>query len=60
MTILRIYRNYLRILRTARTFYNSFDRGKDGLVKVRRDFKYFETKVKERFFIDSLYYLIYL
>ena len=58
--ILRIYKNHLRTLRTARTFYSSFDRGKNGLVKVGRNFKYFGTKVKERFFIDGLYYLIRL
>ena len=45
--ILRIYKNYLGILGITRTFYNSFNRSKDRLVKVKRDFKYFKTKVKE-------------
>ena len=58
--ILRIYRNHLRTLRIARTFYGSFDRGKDGLVKVGGNFKYFRTEVEEQFFIDSLHYLIRL
>ena len=58
MIILKIYRNYLRTLRIAKTFYNSFDRNKSGLVKVRGNLKSLRTKVKERLSAGNLYYLI--
>ena len=41
--ILRVYRNYLKILKTTKTFYNSFNGNKKGLVKIRKNFKLFKT-----------------
>ena len=42
--ILRIYRNYLEILRTIRTYYNSFRYKELGLVNINRE----RRKIKRR------------
>ena len=41
--ILKVYKNYLRILKTTKTFYDSFNKNKKRLIKVRKDFKLFRT-----------------
>ena len=38
--ILKIYKNYLKTLRTTRTFYNSFNRSENRLVKIKENLKY--------------------